>query len=269
MEEEKRKVVLLTAVIMLVIGLAAAAYFLFFAGGPKPVPVTRPAETVAAKPEGVSSGSIPVFPPTTLDGSDDLVRKLAKELSTNPRLDAWLKSKDFVRKFTAAVDNIASGGSPAKQVDFFAPEGQFKVFKIGPAEYIDPASYERYNLPTEVFVSFDPQEFIRFYKGLKPLFQDAYKELGYPNKDFDQTLKKALLELLEAPVVEGDVRLEKKIKSYAYADPKLEGLSDAQKNFLRMGPANVGAVQIKLREMALALGVTPEQMPPPRVYRSK
>jgi len=269
MEEEKRKVVVLTAVIVLVIGLAVAAYFLFFGGGPKPIPAAKPAETAAAKPEGVGSESIPAFPPTTLDGSDDLIRKLAKELSTNPRLDAWLTSKDFVRKFTAAVDNIASGVSPAKQVDFFAPEGQFKVFKIGPAEYIDPASYERYSLPTEVFVTFDPKEFIRFYRGLKPLFQDAYKELGYPNKDFDQTLKKAILELLGAPVVEGDVRLEKKIKSYGYADPKLESLSDAQKNFLRMGPANVGAIQIKLREMALALGVPAEQLPSPRVYRSK
>jgi hypothetical protein len=269
MDEEKRKVVLLTAVIVLVIGLAVAAYFLFFAGGPRPVPEKKPAETAAAKPEGVGSDNVPVFPPTSLDASDDLIRKLAKELSTSPRLDAWLKSKDFVRKFTAAVDNIAAGVSPAKQIDFFAPEGQFQVFKIGAAEYIDPASYERYNLPTEVFVSFDPKETIRFFKGLKPLFQDAYKELGYPNKDFGQTLKKAILELLEAPVVEGDVRLEKKIKSYAYSDPKLESLTDAQKSFLRMGPANVGAIQIKLKEMALAMGVPVEQLPAPRVYREK
>jgi hypothetical protein len=269
MEEEKRKVILLTAVIVLVIGLAAAAYFLFFAGGPKPFPETKAVEAPAAKPEGVASESIPVFPPTTLDGSDDLVRKLAKELSVDPRLDAWLKSKDFVRKFTAAIDNIAGGVSPAKQVDFFAPDGQFKVFKIGEAEYLDPASYERYNLPTEIFVSFAPRESVRFYRGLKPLFQDAYKELGYPNKDFDLTLKKALLELLEAPVVEGDVKLEKKIKSYAYADSRLEGLSEAQKSFLRMGPANVGSIQIKLREMALALGVPSEQLPAPRVIRVK
>jgi len=93
--------------------------------------------------------------------------------------------------------------------------------------------------------------------------------LGFLTRNFDQTMKKAILELLEVPVVEGDVRLEKKIKSYAYADPKREGLSEAQKSLLRMGPANVGAIQIKLREMALALGVPAEQMPAPRVYRSK
>ncbi len=60
---------------------------------------------------------------------------------------------------------------------FFKPQGEFKVFLIGQAEYIDPVSYDRYNLPAEIFVSFDPQEVVRIYKGLKPLFQEAYKDL--------------------------------------------------------------------------------------------
>ena len=124
-------------------------------------------------------------------------------------------------------------------------------------------------MPVEVFVSFDPKETVGYFRGLKQLFQDAYKELGYPNKDFDQTLKKALVELLETPVVEGDIRLEKKVKTYAFADPKLEGLSAAQKHFLRLGPGNVGAVQIKLREMALAMGVPADQIPRPRAYSTR
>jgi hypothetical protein len=37
---------------------------------------------------------------------------------------------------------------------------------------------------------------------------------------------------------------------YAYADPRLEGLSPPQKQLLRMGPENVKAIQAKLREIA-------------------
>jgi hypothetical protein len=264
--DDKQKVVLLTLGIMAAIGLVVAAYFIFFSSGPKSIPEQKPAESVKAEPASADKEQIPAFPPTSLDNSDDLIRKLAKELSTNSRLDAWLQSKDFVRKFTAAIDNIAAGESPFRQIDFFSPQGEFKVYRIGPAEFIDPASYDRYNLPAEIFVSFDPQEAVRVYQGLKPLFDEAYKELGYPDKDFDQTLKKAVLELLETPVVEGNIRLEKKIKSYAYADARLEELSDAQKALLRLGPANVEAVQIKLRQMAAALGLPADQVPRPRIY---
>jgi len=267
--DDRRKVTLLTLAIMAGLGLIAAAYFVFFKAQPKAVPAPKPVEAVQAKPASPDKDKIPVFPPTTLDSSDDLIRKLARELSTNARLDAWLQSKDLVRKFTAAVDNIAAGESPSKQIDFFAPQGVFKVFKIGEAEYIDPSSYERYNLPAEVFISFDPQESVRVYKGLRPLFAEAYKELGFPDKDFDQTLKAAVLELLETPIVEGDVLLRKKVKSYAYADSRLEELSDAQKAFLRLGPANVESVQIKLRQMAGALGIPADRVPRPRVYSIK
>jgi len=267
--DEKRKVAMLAAVFFGLIALAAGVYYIFFSGGRPNVPEKIQVQAPAVKETETVPDQTPVFPATSLDNSDDLIRKLSKELSTSPRLDAWLQSKDLVRKITAAVDSIADGLSPAKQIDFFIPEDKFEVFNIGPAEYLDPKSYERYNLPVEVFVSFDPKETVRYYHGLKPLFQDAYKELGYPNKDFDQTLKKALVELLETPVVEGDIRLEKKVKTYAFADPKLEGLSEAQKHFLRLGPGNVGAVQIKLREMVLALGLPADQIPRPCAYSTR
>lgn len=267
--EEKRKVAVLAVVILGAIAVLIVAYFLFLAGGKKAEPVPKPAEVIAPKGAAAGGENVPIFPLTTLDGSDELIRKLAKELSSHASLDAWLQTRDLVRKFTAAIDNIASGESPVKQIDFFKPGEPFAVYRVGSKEYIDPKSYDRYNAPTAVFVSFDPAESVRFYRGLKPLFQDAYKELGYPDRDFDQTLKKAVLELLETPVVDGDIRVEKKIKSYAFADSKLEALSDVQKAFLRMGPANVEAIQIKLREMARALGIPAERIPRPRVHPAK
>jgi hypothetical protein len=44
--------------------------------------------------------------------------------------------------------------------------------------------------------------------------------------------------------------------SYKYDDPKLEALTLAQKQLLRMGPRNVRLIQAKLREMAPYLGIT-------------
>ena len=51
--------------------------------------------------------------------------------------------------------------------------------------------------------------------------------------------------------------------SYTYEDARLESLSAAQKQLLRMGPRNVRLVQAKLREIAPYLGIATESLPKP------
>jgi hypothetical protein len=267
--DEKRSILAISLALLAAIALTVGVYLLFFRV--KPVEDLKSGKT---QPKTVTAGSetagaIPVFPPTSLNDSDELIRQLTKELSSDPRLDSWLQTKDIVRKFAAAVDAIAEGRSPAKQIDFFIPTQKFQVLKKGGREIINPLSYERYNQAAETFVSFNAVDCVRFYRGLKGLIQEAYRELGYPDQDFDQTLRRALIELLETPVVEGDIVVERKVKTYVFAEAKLEGLSEAQKHFLRMGPLNVSAVQLKLREMALALGIPAEDLPTQRTTAAR
>jgi hypothetical protein len=54
-------------------------------------------------------------------------------------------------------------------------------------------------------------------------------------------------------VLRDDVELVPHAIGFRYADPKLEGLTAAQKQFLRMGPRNVRIIQQKLRELQPAL----------------
>ena len=128
------------------------------------------------------------------------------------------------------------------------------------------ASYDRYNPVADVIISLDARASARLYNALKPILQQAYAELGYPDADFHDTLTQAIAELLSTPVVEGRVLLEKKVASYAYVDETLEGLSQAQKQFLRMGPDNVQIIQTKLRELALACGIPEYRLPKTRFY---
>jgi hypothetical protein len=48
---------------------------------------------------------------------------------------------------------------------------------------------------------------------------------------------------------------------YQFTDPRLERLSGAQKQLLRMGPRNVRIVQDKLREVARALRIPADRLP--------
>ncbi len=157
--EEKRKVILTGIVIVVLVAAAVAIYFLISHKAkeapsvqeisekpPAPVPLE---ESLKEREEVLKEAS-----QAELDQSDDVVRRLAKDLSSHPKLAPWLKTKNLVRKFTAAVDNIAHGLSPRPQIDFFSPQGEFKVMKKGRSYYLDPQSYHRYDdIPAKYRIS--------------------------------------------------------------------------------------------------------------------
>jgi hypothetical protein len=201
------------------------------------------------------------LPGLSLATSDDILRRIAQDISSNPMLFNWLKTKDLVRKFVAAVDNVANGLSPKAQIEFFTPRGDFRAGGTRGRFTVDPSSYARYDRVAEVFVSLDTKSSARLYATLLPLFQEAYKDLGYPDRDFQDTLTQAVIEMLRVPVVEGPIYLEKNVASYAFRDEALEGLSAAQKHLLRTGPENIQVIQKKLRELATAIGIPESRLP--------
>jgi hypothetical protein len=256
-------------IILLILALAGALYyFLIYKKADKDKGRLEAPETAALDKEITlpAPSDASSKPSVELDKSDDLVRQLAKEISSHPRIAQWLQSKDLIRRFVAAVDNIANGLSPRAHIDFFLPPGEFVAVKRGNVYFADPEGYSRYHTVADVFVSLDSQQCVSLFRALKPLCQEAYRDLGYPDQDFEQTILRAIIELLETPVVEGDIILEKAVLNYVMLDPELESLSDAQKHLLRMGPENVGAIQVKMREMAVALGFAESRLPNARVY---
>ncbi len=269
--EEKRKVMLVVVIFIVLIAVGVGIYYFFFREKPAGVPpaqeVTPPAQAGVKEP--LAKEKAPELIAVELDKSDELMRELAKGLSSNPTFASWLMTKDLIRKFVAAVDNIAQGMSPKSQVDFFSPKGRFKVIKRGGKFYLDPAGYARYNPAADVFLSLDSKGCVELYRKLKSPIQEAYKELGYPEQEFDETLSLAIIELLKVPVVQGEIRLEERVISYGIFDPELEDLTDAQKHLLRMGPENVQKIQSKLREIASGLGIAAKRIPQPKVYQPR
>ncbi|MFB0566255.1 MAG: DUF3014 domain-containing protein [Candidatus Aminicenantaceae bacterium] len=267
-----KKVLWLAIIIIAVIGIGFGIYYFFFYEKPQEplmfeeVVEEEPSDTPEEKPEREDANKVIKWDKVSLDKSDDLIRSLAAKLSSHPQFIDWLKNEDIIRKFSAVVDSIAHGQAPRKFVDFLTPKESFKVIKIGESYYLDPVSYERYNLAADVFASLDTEECLKLYWELKPLIQKAYIDLGYPTDDFHDTLLKAIVELLKTPVIEGDIPLEKEVVTYKMADPKLEQLSPPQKHLLRMGAPNVQKIQAKLLELAQALEFDKSQLPQSEIY---
>jgi hypothetical protein len=263
--EEKNKVLLAGIIFIVLIALAIAIYYFFILDRNREQSTADEVveQTVPlASEEGEKVPETEEVEPLQVDlnKSDPVIRDLIKGITSNPQLTNWATTDDLILKFVAGVDNIANGQSPRAQVDFFALSEGFHVVERNSRTYLDPATYDRYNAVADVFDSLNTEGTVRLYKQLKPVIQEAYKDLGYPDVDFQDTLTRAFMELLKVPVVK-DILLEKKIISYAMVDPELESLSQSQKHLLRMGPENILRIQAKLREMAQALGIASSKLP--------
>ncbi len=188
-------------------------------------------------------------PAIRLNDSDKKVREMLVTCSGNENFREWLNRGDLVRRFVAVVDNIAEGRSPGPHLEFLRPAGAFEVKKEGEKVFIEPGAYQRYNGVAEVLLSLDGKKLAALYRQLKPLLVEAYKELGYPDKDFEETLRQAFTVLLNTPLPEGDVLLEERVTTYAFSDKRMELLMEAQKHLLRMGPRNAARIKGKIREL--------------------
>ena len=241
---------------LVVLALVASAVYLVWLRRRPVTPATAPVTARAA----ARSQNLPVeaaddisVPP--LDESDGLVRQLVSKLSQHPLVAAWLTTEHLIRNFAVVVQNIADRELPNKHLTSVRPTGSFAVVREGPKTYIDPASYRRYDAYADAFAAFDARSAAKYYATLKPRISEAFRDLGDPKGDADAALKRAIVDLLATPVVEGRIPLAQSSVMYTFADPALQSLSPAQRQLLRMGPRNVRIVQQKLREIAPYLGI--------------
>jgi hypothetical protein len=280
MEEQKKWVIIGVLLVILILIGAGGVYWYYYKTRqasqalekPKAEEASPPSPAAETKPgEGKEGLAEPPLKLPGLDQSDDFARQMLKGLSPHGKITDWLRSKNIIRVMTAAIDNIAAGKSPRAHLGFLFQGQVFPVTEKEGKIYLDPKGYERYDLLADAFVSLNTGRTVQAYEKAKPLFQEAYRELGYPQKDFHATLIKAIQKVLEAPTVEREILLKEEGKgvNFLYVDDALEELNEVQKHMLRMGPKNTRKIQQKLREMALALGVPESQLPQPKAYTAR
>ncbi|MEN8259920.1 MAG: DUF3014 domain-containing protein [Pseudomonadota bacterium] len=187
-----------------------------------------------------------------LSESDSVFRELADTLSNNPDLAAWLAPEQLVRRFAVAIDNIASRKVPRQQLDFAAPKGRFGAIRKDSLYTIDPQSYKRYDAVVGVITSIDVEAAGKMYLALRPLLEEAYEELGYTDRTFDDAMYAAIDMVRKARRVDGEIKLVRPAVAYKFQDPELEKLNGVHKQLLRMGPDNT----LKIQQMAERLALT-------------
>jgi hypothetical protein len=248
------------AVLVIVAGIGLYAYQRD-RGRPEVAPAAQtaaPAAPSAAAPAPATEAPAQparATPLPALDESDsEVVSGLTELLGGREPLQQFLVPQRIIRNAVVTIDNLPREKIAVNQRPAKPTAGKFIVTGPEDAREIAPENYARYAPFVAVVKKVDAKTLAAFYRGLQPLFQQSYEELGNPSASFDARLRQVIDHLLQTPDVTQPVKLVQPSVTYKYADPKLESLSSGQKVLIRMGPENEGAVKAKLRELRAALG---------------
>lgn len=213
-----------------------------------PVPVPAQPE-VSEAPEQITPQPSPV-----VDVGDDFIEEEFRHLYDEQKFGQLFLLKNIIRNLVVTIDNLTAVKLPQKFRFTEAPPGKFAVVKDAAGdEFMDPANYERYRLFLDLVDTADLKRFITFYVRYYPLFQQAYRDLGYPDRYFNDRFVAVLDHLQQAPEIRVPIKLVRPKVFYQFADPELEALSAGQKILIRIGPDQAARVKGRMAELRQAL----------------
>ena len=239
--------------VLVAVALAAGVWFY----------TSRQRATVAAPPgaEGAPSsaartvGDAPVVATTLppLEQMDPVARELLAALSTHPELLKWLATDDLIGSLATAIDRLAQGQSPARDLAVLRPSQGFAVTRQDGVARAAAASHTRYAPLVTAVAAIDPAALAAAFLTIEPRLVEAYTRQGHPNGGFAEALQRAIAVVAATPDIPADAALVPGVGGYAYADPAFEQLPAAQKHIARMGPEQARRVREAARRFGDAL----------------
>jgi hypothetical protein len=206
------------------------------------VPIRHPIADAQTQPAGASTAALP-----PLDQSDDEVASNLQRLAGNSPLSLLLVRPQIIARIVATIDAMPGRSLGGFMLPARTPKGAFVTGNVDGNTVIGAGNAARYAPYMQVVEQVDPQALVAWYVHAYPLFQQAYRQLGYPKGYFNDRLIVAIDNLLAAPEPAAPPALRLSNGYYVYADPGLESLSAGQRLLLRTGPANEAAIKAKLR----------------------
>jgi hypothetical protein len=251
------------------LGLAAAGVWLWWQGqaaapvatitAPAPVPAAAPASQAPAASAAILH---PIDVPVAAEApAAPLVLDAAlAELFGRKAVLSLFQLQDFARRFVATVDNLGRTHAPASSWPVNPAGGRLMVERRDGVEVISADNGLRYTPYVLAIEAVDLRRLVALYARLYPQLQQAYQDIGYPNRYFNDRLVEVIDQLLATPEVDqplkvslpeikGPLQPERPWVLYEFDNPALQALSSGQKTLLRMGPVNQRRLKAKLAEI--------------------
>lgn len=220
------------------------------------VEVAPEPEPVVIEPEPVEEVVQQVVEPLpTLDESDSWIKAKLPKITWRKELLKVIIDEDMIRRFVVFTDNFSQGVLAYEHSPFVLPNTGFsaietKEFNNNQQVLVwDEQSSRRFSLYVDLLRSIDSDSLVQWYSEMKPLFDEAYAELGYPDSDFTDTLLDAITRVLDMELPKTELEIIRPSVMYQYKDPNIESLDDTDKLLLRMGKDNLLVIKSVLLEL--------------------
>ncbi len=231
------------------------------ASAPAEPAVRHPIEPAAS---GAQAGARPLPP---ADQADAYIAEALTGLLGRKAVLSFLSTDRFAARFVATVDNLDRPHAAARLWPVNPTSAKFGTVNAADGSLIGAENARRYTPFVQFIAAADTARAVALYKQLYPLFQQAYEELGYPGKYFNDRLVGVIDHLLETPLPAGPLKVKlTEVKGpiesatpwvrHEYADPALEARSSGQKILLRVGPENALRLKAKLVELRRGIART-------------
>jgi hypothetical protein len=242
------------AVVVVIIGIGAYYRYTATLNAPVKVQENRPPPPPAVKADdggiqhpipgaGADSAALPA-----LNQSDQAVKDSIVGILGPKPVNQFLVQENIVRHIVVTIDNLPRKKVAVDLRPVKPTPGETAISNQGDTTTLGAANYARYAPFIHLVETTDPKTLASVYFHLYPLFQQAYEDLGYPGRFFNDRLVEVIDHLLAAPEPQGPIDVVQPKVFYQFADPKLEDLSAGQKLLIRMGPANERSLKAKLRD---------------------
>lgn len=262
-----------TAITVVVLIAIAAAGWWYWSQRDVAAPVPPPAASAPAVPDApppappvaalgpqnpVDALAEPDAVLPALGDSDTQAKKALTDLLGAQRVTTLLNIDGFVRRVVATIDNLPRAQAPSRMWPMVPAPERFTVDAGAARTTIGQTNSTRYAAFTQMVEAVDAERAASLYARFYPLFQQAYEELGYPGRYFNDRLVAVIDHLLDTPEptgpvqvqlteVRGEFTAERPWTRYEYVDPALESMSSGQKLMVRVGLANERRLKAKLR----------------------
>lgn len=262
---------------LLALTLAAGAgiwWYLLRQGAPlagpaveAPAAVAEPAATdAAAGTPAAPAHPLPPLPPEpeetplpALAESDEGFLEALRGVLGAPGVATLIVPEQLIRRLVVAIDNLPRERVAVKDWPVRRSAGSLVVEPEGEAFRLARDNGARYQLAVALVKAAEPEALVRVYRRHYPLFEQAYREIGYPEGHFNDRLVQVIDHLLVTPAVPEPVLLVRPKVVYEFAEPALERFSFGQKLMIRLGSENRAVVYERLRQLRrlLATGDNP------------
>ncbi len=189
----------------------------------------------------------------TLDESDSWFSDKLANLTWRKELLKLMITEDMIRRFVVFTDNFSQGTLAYEHAPVTTPKSKFSAIEEktqgGSKWQWDESNTRRFSLYVDLLRSMDSEMLVQWYVELKPLIDQAYEELGYPDDEFSDVLQEAISKVLDMEIPKTLPELERPSVMYKYKEESLESLDDAEKLMLRLGKENLLVIKSVMLEI--------------------